>query len=171
MVDDIYDIWTVPWWQTPQCIIMVGMILCIVLIMVVYRRRPRPKLLLSPVDQAYNALMMQFTHTGALRPDTSQKAVYQVMTHAIRCLFSLRFGYEFEALSDEELIAYVEHHREVVPLPAELIAILERSSTVKFAGERVQDDEIIGDRELVLRLRGAFPLDTSGKLRDTNNTL
>jgi hypothetical protein len=76
---------------------------------------------------------------------------------------------DFEYCTDEELCSYIEQRYSALSVAHELITTIRRSSLVKFAGEKVSNEDCVRDGVLIERLR-KDPLDTSGTLRDTNNT-
>lgn len=165
MVEDIYDIWEPAWWQSPW--IIVWGILCFVillLIIVLYTRYKarRKKSEISSIEQVYQRFVILLA-----AEQVKQKEIYQCITILMRYVFEKEYGCALMHYTDDEIIEYLNHHKRDTLIVSDIVPLLQRGSLVKFAGAQVCNEDLYKDADLAHRLYEKYPLDTSGKLRDT----
>lgn len=164
MVDEIYDIWEVSWWQTPWVLLLIAVFGTAILVLFMLRYRHYKIISISQEERAYRQLQALLA-----RKEVPQKEVYHLITRNIKYRLTARYQDDIDSCTDEELCDYIEQRHASLSLAHELIATIRRGSLVKFASENVSAEDCARDGALIHCLR-QDPLDTSGRLRDTNNT-
>ena len=165
MIDDIYDIWEPSWWESPWLWIMViSCVTMVAMLWLLYKRygKTRAVQTLSPWESMHKELQLLLTTDTA-----RQKDIYSCITQIIKKFLATTYGKDFSYHTDDELIDYLEQHCSDELIIHELIAALRRCSLAKFAGETIMNEQREVDNDLMRRLYEKYPLDTSGKLRDT----
>ena len=141
----IYDVWHVPFWQTPLFYTILALIsffiVVTVLLLVVrwyYARAQQKKI--DPWDKAL-AVLDQLKEQEYATTERS-KFAYFTITAVLKEYLNDRYRFDVQGKTDDELFTYLQKHNFKKELLVYLQDILDGGVMVKFANEQAIQDQV-----------------------------
>lgn len=141
---DIYSIWSVPFWQTKEFYIAVGITIAIILGIAAwfFIRWYRKK---NVVPKTAWQTALESLHSLQQKKYTSKeegKLCYFAMTNVLKKYLAARYAYPLDGKTDEEMVSYLAKSAEQKVLAHELKEIIDGCLYIKFANEQAMQENI-----------------------------
>jgi len=133
--DDKYDIWYKPWWHNPWIQKIVFLIILLGIVLVVWRlfKKYRAK---KRTMTSWEAALYKL-HAIKLDDYDNGKSFYFELTYILKMYLQARYGFDLEAKTDQEVIAFIQKTEFPRDLLDRLEKILHDAFTIKFAQKDV----------------------------------
>jgi hypothetical protein len=147
---DIYDYYTIPFWQEPWFWIVIALSVAVIGLLVFYWIKTRKAPKLTPWQRAYAQL-------DALKPDSYAtqkefKNFYYALTNIVKEYLHERFGWQALDKTDDELLALLQSHDfnpEAIKQLEELIAA---ALNIKYARTEALKAQAIAHKTFITTL-------------------
>ena len=145
---DIYDFYTIPWWQEPwilACIAIALIALGIAVWLLLKRKR-----LVTPWDAALQQL-------NSLNPERfvrkeEFKQFYFMLTGIIKTYVDARYAWATKAKTDDELVNWLEHEHQQHPCTTVMKTMVENILLIKFANVDAIKSQALLDKQAIIDL-------------------
>ncbi len=145
---DIYDFYTLPWWQEPWIlgVAATGVIIAAIALWFIFKR----KRLITPWDAALQQLHNLSPEHFVRKAEFKQ--FYFALTSIIKTYVDARYGWSTKAKTDDELVAWLEHKHPEHPCTAAMKTMIENMLLIKFANVDAIKSQAIQDKQAITDL-------------------